>query len=114
MIFRNAGVPRETCGGKIFPIFRFARNFNAKEVKAAFASFKPTLTGIVKREGFFRRMFRGGPNLDRKKSKIIKTSNQKKKKILVGRVKIYFFVFWQTKSRIDHRKRYKTILLLGF
>ena len=60
------------------------------------ASFKPTLTGIGRREGFFRRMFRGGPNLDRKKSKIIKNVKSKMKKSIGGRVKkVYFFVYIQ-------------------
>ena len=59
--------------------YRTKYHSSAKEASSTedVASFKLTLTGIGKREGFFRRMFRRGPNLDRKKSKIIKTSNQK-------------------------------------
>ena len=44
--------------------FPICTKHSAKEANAAFASFKPTLTGIGKREEVFRRMFRGGPNLD--------------------------------------------------
>ena len=61
-------------------LFPICTKLSAKEANAAFASFKdfkPTLTGIEKREGFFRRMFRGGPNWIEKNLNIIKTSNQK-------------------------------------
>ena len=73
--------------------FPICTKLSAKEAKAAFASFKPTLTGFGKREGFFRRMFRRGPNLDRKNQKIIKTSNQKLKKYC-WTCKKYFFSFF--------------------
>ena len=41
--------------------FSICTKLSAKEAKAAFASFKPTLTGIGKREKVFRHMFRREP-----------------------------------------------------
>ena len=93
--------------------FPICTKLSAKEASPGLASFKPTLTGIGKREGFFRRMFRRGPNLDRKIQNH-KNAKSKMKKNIGWTCKNIFFRFWQTKSQIDHMKRYKTIVLLGF
>ena len=42
---------------------------HVKEARDSFASFALSFVQIGKREGFFRRMFRRGPNLDRKNQK---------------------------------------------
>ena len=63
--------------------FPICTKLSAKEATESVASFKPTLTPHVSQ----------GTHLDRKKSKIIKTSKQKKKKVLVGRVKNIFVYF---------------------
>ena len=73
--------------------FPICTKLSAKEAKAAFASFKPTLTEIGKREEVFRRMFRRpgrGTAIGRKNHKNVKS---KIKKVLVGRVKNIFFRF---------------------
>ena len=44
--------------------FPICTKLSAKEATESVASFKPTLVGIGEREEVFRRMFRGGPNLD--------------------------------------------------
>ena len=54
-----------------------------KEANAAFASFALSFVQIGKREEVFRRMFRRGTTIGRKNQKIIKTSNQKLKKVLL-------------------------------
>jgi len=53
-----------------------------KEATAAVASFALSFVQIGKREEVFRRMFRRGTAIGRKNQKIIKTSNQKLKKVL--------------------------------
>ena len=63
-----------------------------KEANAAFASFALSFVQIEKREGFFRRMFRGGPNLDRK-IKNHKNVKSKMKKNIGWTCKKYIFSF---------------------
>ena len=113
VIFRNAGVPRETCGGKILPVFRFARNLVQKKRARGSLLLSLLWRELENGKDFSAACFAGDPIWIEKNQKSSKRQI-KKKKVLVGRVKIYFFVFWQTKSQIDHRKRYKTIVLLGF
>ena len=66
MIFRNAGVPCGTCGGKPLPVFRFARNLVQK--KRARGSLLLSLLWRELENGkrFSAACFAGDPQLDEK------------------------------------------------
>ena len=72
--------------------FPICTKLSAKEASPGLASFKPTLTEIGKREGFFRRMFRGDP-IWIEIEKNHKNVKSKIKKSIVGRVKNMIFRF---------------------
>ena len=59
--FRPIVGPLRNMRRKTSSRFPICTKLSAKEAKAAFASFKPTLTGIGKWKEVFRRMFRRGP-----------------------------------------------------